>query len=176
MKSLGRSVSKIAAPILGRRGLGEAQILSEWAAVVGAEIAADSLPIKLAFGKGDRMNGTLYLKVTPGAGLKIQHLEPQIIERINGFFGYRAVGRLALRQGPIPRLRDKTPPPVIPLSAQQMGRVADTVAQVQDPTLRAALERLGQAVARAEQVKSDEKAASTTKTLPQRLARPLGSR
>jgi hypothetical protein len=56
MKSLGSAVSKIAAPVLGRRGFGEAQVILEWPAVVGQDLARDSLPVKLSFSRGDRSN------------------------------------------------------------------------------------------------------------------------
>jgi hypothetical protein len=109
MKTLGSAVAKIAAPVLGRRGFGEAQIILEWPAVVGEDLARDSLPVKLSFSRGDRLDGTLHLRVAAGAALEIQHREPVILERINGFFGYRAVGRLAIRQGPLPQRRPKPP-------------------------------------------------------------------
>jgi len=147
MKSLGSAVSKVAAPALGRRGFGEAQMILEWASIVGSGLASDTLPVKLSFGRGERIDGILHLRVTAGAAPTIQHLEPMLIERINGFFGYRAVARLALRQGPLPnRLRDKLPPVPRTLTAAEDAKLTEGLSTIADSDLRAALERLGRAV------------------------------
>ena len=146
MKSLGAAVAKIAAPVLGRRGFGEAQVILEWPAVVGQDLARDSLPVKLSFSRGDRLDGTLHLRVAAGAALTIQHLEPLILERINGFFGYRAVARLALRQGPLPQPRERRPPPPRTLTGPEQSALSQGLESIKDPELRAALERLGRAV------------------------------
>jgi len=146
MKSLGSAVSKIAAPVLGRRGFGEAQVILEWPAVVGQDLARDSLPVKLSFSRGDRLDGTLHLRVATGAALEIQHLEPLIIERINGFFGYRAVVRLAIRQGPLPQRAPPRPPELRPLSRGESAALEHDLEAVKDPGLREALDRLGRAV------------------------------
>lgn len=146
MKSLGSAVAKIAAPVLGRRGFGEAQVILEWPAVVGEALARDSLPVKLSFRGGERLDGTLHLRVAPGAALEIQHREPVILERINGFFGYRAVGRLAIRQGPLPQRPPPRPPEPRALTPTETATLDQEVAAIHDPDLRAAMERLGRAV------------------------------
>lgn len=123
----------------------------QWAAVVGEELARLSAPVKLSFGvpgtkeSGARVNGTLQLRVAPGAAIEFQHLEPVIVERINTFFGYRAVARLALRQGPLPR-RALPPSPPRSLSPAESLSLANSLDGITDPDLRAALERLGRAV------------------------------
>jgi hypothetical protein len=146
MKSLGNAVSKIAAPVLGRRGFGEAQVILEWPAVVGQDLARDSLPVKLSFSRGDRLDGTLHLRAAAGAALELQHLEPVIIERINGFFGYRAVARIAIRQGPLPQRAAPRPPEPRALSRAESAALEHGLEAVKDPGLRAALEGLGRAV------------------------------
>jgi hypothetical protein len=146
MKSLASSVSKIAAPVLGKRGLGEAQIVTEWAAIVGEDLARQTIPVKLAFGTGSRQNGTLHLRVASGAAPEVQHREPQIVERINGFAGYHMVGRLALSQGPIPAAKARPQPPPPPLALAEAAALDARLVAVGDPGLKAALRRLGEAV------------------------------
>jgi hypothetical protein len=148
MKTLGSAVAKIAAPVLGRRGFGEAQVILEWPSVVGQDLARDTMPVKLSFDRGaaERVGGTLHLRAAPGAALEVQHLAPLIIERINTFFGYRAVARLAIRQGPLPQPAvppNREPKPVAEADRAALERRLD---EVKDPELRAALARLGQAV------------------------------
>lgn len=143
---MSREVAKLAAPVLGRRGFGEAQFILEWPAVVGQDLARDSLPVKLSFARGDRTDGTLHLRVAPGAALEFQHLEPVIVERINSFFGYRAVARLALRQGPVARPGPARPPAPRALTTAENAALGRDLAGVKDPELRAALDGLGRAV------------------------------
>ncbi len=131
--------------MLGRRGFGEAQMVLQWASVVGPGLASETLPVKLSFGRGERVDGTLHLRVTSGAAPTVTHLEPVLIERINAFFGYRAVGRLALRQGPLPGAASARPERRRLTRAEATG-LAASVAAIDDPDLRAALYRLGHAV------------------------------
>jgi hypothetical protein len=88
----------------------------------------------------------LRLRVASGLGPEIQHRTPQILERINGFFGYRAVARLALVQGP--PLRPARPGPKLPrpLAAAEREALDQRLAGIKDPVLRDALRRLGAAV------------------------------
>ena len=139
-------MSKIAAPVLGKRGLGEAQIITEWPAIVGEDLARQTIPVKLTFAKGLRQDGTLHLRVAGAAAPEVQHREPQIVERINGFAGYHMVGRLTLTQGPIPgrTVARRVAPAPLPISEAQA--LDDRLATVADPELKAALRRLGEAV------------------------------
>jgi hypothetical protein len=146
MRRVGGELSRIAGRALGKRGLGEAQLLAEWSAVVGAELAAETLPIKLSFPAGGRKDGVLKLRVTSAAALSVQHREPQILERINGFFGYGAVARLALVQGPMPDKAGTGPPAHRALSPEEAAALAERVSQVSDPALKSALVRLGAAI------------------------------
>src|SRR5258708_13195702 len=106
MRATGASLPHIAKPILGKHGIGEAQLISEWPAIIGAELAQHCWPVKLSFRRGDRRDGTLKLRVAPAVAVEIQHREPVLIERINGYFGSRAVAR--------PPTPPATPPPPPP--------------------------------------------------------------
>ncbi len=146
MKSLASEVSKIAKPVVGKRGFAGGEIITQWAAVVGEDLAQRTLPVKLAFSKGERTGGTLHLRVAPGSAPEVQHLEPLIVERINGFFGYKAVGRLALKQGPLPGSTPPGPTPPRPLDSTEDANLVRSLDGITDPDLRAALERFGRAV------------------------------
>jgi hypothetical protein len=146
LRSVGQELPRIAGAVLGKRGLGEARLISDWAAVVGPELAAETLPVKLSFTAGGRKNGTLKLRVTSAAALTVQHREPQILERINGFFGYPAVARLALVQGPMPGTAERRPSGTHPLTPGETESLAARLAQVPDSGLKSALQRLGAAI------------------------------
>ena len=86
------------------------------------------------------------LRVEGPAAIEIQHLSAVILERVNRFFGWQAIGRLALRQAPL-RRRAAKPRPASP-DPEAQARVAATLPQIEDDGLRAALARLGAAVKR----------------------------
>jgi hypothetical protein len=133
-------------PLFGKRGLADGRIVADWAGIAGPLLARSCRPERIAFPPGDRTGGTLHLKVAPGGlATEIQHIEPLLIERINGHFGYRAVARLRLVQGPLPPPPPE-PDPAPPLAPEAEATLACTLAGVKDPGLRARLEALGRAV------------------------------
>jgi hypothetical protein len=79
------------------------------------------------------------------AALEIQHLSAVILERVNRFFGWQAIGRIALRQAPLRRRQPPAPPP--PLDPEIAARIAASL-PVEDEDLRQALGRLGAAIKR----------------------------
>src|SRR5665811_2090705 len=97
---------------LKTQGFASTEIIARWADIVGTEIAAHSEPMKITWPRanttGDMDDGvpepaTLVLRVEGPAALEIQHLSAVILERVNRFFGWQAIGRIALRQAPLRR-------------------------------------------------------------------------
>ena len=86
------------------------------------------------------------LHVAGTAALELQHSEVQILERINGFFGYPAVSRLRLIQAPPPRSSYRPAPVNRRVSAAEEIELAEAVRDIRDPGLRAALQGLGRAL------------------------------
>jgi hypothetical protein len=146
LRAIAAEIPKIAGAILGKRGFAEAQLVAQWPAIIGDALAESVSPEKLSFSRGERREGTLHLRVAPGVALEVQHREPVLVERINAFFGYRAVARLALRQGPPSRSFRPVPPPRRALKTEERQSLERQLAAVDHPELRAALARLGEAV------------------------------
>ncbi len=151
LRALGSSLAAVTKRAFARRGLTGADIARQWPAIVGRELAARCRPRQLRFPKaGEAVDGRLTLRVAPGWALEVQHLEPLVLERINSFFGYRAVARLVLQQGPLPVPRAEAgrrarPPAAEP--PQDLDRdLAAKLSTVTDPELRAALEGLGRSL------------------------------
>jgi hypothetical protein len=153
----GRSARPLAA-LLGpclvaafkRHGFASTEIVTHWADIVGAEIAAHAEPIKITWPRqgdvDDPEPATLVVRCEGPAILEIQHLSDVIIERINRFLGWRAIGRIALRQAPLTRRDKRIVPP--PPDAEEARRIAQSMTGIADEELRAALGRLGAAVRR----------------------------
>lgn len=132
------------------QGFASAEILARWNEIVGPEIAAHSEPLKINWprvqGEEAPEPATLVLRVEGPAALEIQHLSGLILERVNRFFGWQAVGRLGLRQAPL-RRREQPQPPAPPDPAVT-ARIADSLPEVTDDGLRQALARLGAVIKR----------------------------
>lgn len=146
LRAIAAEIPRVAGAALGKRGFGEAQLVTQWEAVIGPELAQKLSPERLSFPRGERRNGTLRLRVPSAFATEAQHLEPVLIERINAFFGYGAVARLTFVQGP-PLDAAPSAPRSRPLTQAEQREIEARVAGVADPELRAALQRLGAAVA-----------------------------
>jgi hypothetical protein len=68
-----------------------------------------------------------------------------IIERINRYFGWRCVGALKLKQGPVGH-RKAAPVVERALAPEQEVRIAELTSGMEDERLADALRRLGRAV------------------------------
>jgi hypothetical protein len=140
--------------VLKEQGFASTEILARWADIVGPEIAAHSEPMKINWPRvksdaGDTDQGepaTLVLRVEGPAALEIQHLSAVILERVNRFFGWQAIGRLALRQAPLRRVKPKMSPP--PPDPAVVARIAEGLPEIENDDLRQALGRLGAAIKR----------------------------
>lgn len=139
MRPIGHQVYKLTKPAFADRGFHAAAVLTDWPAIVGDQLAAHCCPEKL------ERDGTLVVRVASGFAVELQHLEPQILDRIATYFGHRAVTRLAMRQGPV----GDPPAPPEPLqrpNAAAAARAAADSQPVADQQLRDALTRLGTAI------------------------------
>lgn len=140
---------------LKTQGFASAEILARWGDIVGPEVAAHSEPMKITWPRANTSGtlaeetaepATLVLRVEGPAAIEIQHLSAVILERVNRFFGWQAIGRIALRQAPLRRREPrKAPPPPDPAVA---ARIAEGLPEIEDENLRQALARLGAAIKR----------------------------
>lgn len=146
LRALAASVARVARPALRKRGLAAGRIVSDWPEIVGPELAAQCIPEGLSSG-GKDLGGVLQIRVAGPLALELQHLEPVVIEKINGHFGYRAVARLRLVQGPLPTRPAAPPPTRRPLGAAEEAEIDAHVAPVAEGELKSALARLGRAIA-----------------------------
>jgi hypothetical protein len=140
--------------VMKAQGFASGEILSRWPTIVGEDLAAFCEPIKINWPRQNPKAvaadsppepATLVLRVEGPMALEIQHMSAVILERVNRFFGWQAIGRMALRQAPLRRReRPKAPKPPDPAT---VARIADTL-PVEDDDLRLAIARLGAAIKR----------------------------
>ena len=152
-KKHARPLADFIKPCLGdtfsRQGFASAELVTRWADIVGLDIAASCEPVRMQWGRSAKDEppepATLVLRVEGPTAIEIQHLSAVILERVNRFFGWQAVGRLALRQAPLTRRERRKP---ISTDVEAVSRAAGNLFGVEDEALRQALARLDVAVKR----------------------------
>lgn len=142
------------APACRRRGFATVDLVAHWGDIIGPSYADCTAPERLSWprrpaGVGDDEHdpALLTLRCSGGVALRLTHELPQVIERINMFFGYRCVGRIRIVQLPVHRIERRRPPPPVRLTVDEERKIAAAAAGIEDGALRAAVERLGRAVA-----------------------------
>lgn len=147
-KPLSVLLSDVFSDAYAKQGFAARELVTRWAQIIGPDLAAHCEPLKMQWPRpveGQAQEpATLVLRVEGPMALEIQHASDVILERINRFFGWSAVGRLALRQGPLSR-RERPRPSPAP-DAAQVEQIAQTLSSVEDDALRAALARLGASI------------------------------
>jgi hypothetical protein len=149
-KPLSQLVGKTIADLLAKQGFASTGIITHWPDIVGPEIADHAEPMRMIWPRrvheDDPDPATLVLRVEGPVALEIQHMSGIIIDKVNRFFGWRAVGRIQIRQAPLMRRnlkkKPRGPDPAV------VARLAAGMTDVVDEGLRDALARLGAAVKR----------------------------
>ena len=146
-KTLASQVVKLIKPMFGERGFADSSIVSNWHEIAGEYLASHSVPEKINYATRQKKKGTLYLRIDNGGlALQLQHLEALLIERINSYFGFGAIERIQITQGPLPKSPKNTYHPPRLLSKKEEQNLFDCLSEVSDDDLHEALERLGRAV------------------------------
>ncbi|HWK40292.1 MAG TPA: DciA family protein [Croceibacterium sp.] len=139
-------VPQIGRAAFRRFGFVQASVVTRWPEIVGDRHAQVCMPESIRFPPGEKSEGIMQLVVLPAHAPLIQHVIPEIIERVNRFFGYRAVARVKLRQGAVKRPHDqgaRTAPPSLKPIPMELG---ESLRDIGDPELRTVLESLARSV------------------------------
>ena len=134
------------------RGFAVARLLTHWPDIVGSEIAAMARPVNVTYGRG--FGATLTLLTTGAEAPMLDMQKETIRERVNACYGYAAIQKVRITQtaatgfaeGQVeftPAPKQTAPAPIAP-DVSEKARSATT--GVDDPSLREALERLGENV------------------------------
>ena len=148
-----RPLADLAASLLKdsfrRQGFASRELVTTWPEIVGADIAICAEPLKILWPRvpdgAPQEPGTLVLRVEGPAAIEIQHLSGIILQRVNRFFGWQAIARIAIRQAPVARRRKKEHRKIDEKAAEDVEKSLGTI---EDDALRQALGRLGAAIKR----------------------------
>jgi hypothetical protein len=154
-KAVGSFVPRLTRPAFERYGFSAAALITDWETIVGADLARFTMPERLKWPKrvawtGEevsdeergRPGATLVLTVASGRALDVQYKAAQLIERINSYFGYRAVADLRIVQvASLKPAEAAATTTLVPAATAPSSKPREELAQITAPGLRAALER-----------------------------------
>lgn len=159
-RAVGSFVSKLTQKAVQKYGFSAAALITDWRTIVGDELARYTEPQRLKWPRGveaygeteadaaGRPGATLVLRVDGARALDVQYNARQIIERINSYFGYRAVADMRLIQAPVEPLTASSKPRDVVAGKARRPVPSTDLGHIADDQLRAALERLQRSMAK----------------------------
>lgn len=143
---VGRLLPKSVRDMFRKQGFIEGAVVTRWPEIVGESMARRSMPTRLSFPRGKRSGGTLHIIVDGPFATELQHFEPLLLEKLNAFYGFGAVARVAITQAPLPKSPKARMRAIKPLSAADEKALAGMIGEGNNADLHDALERLGRQI------------------------------
>ncbi len=144
-------VSDLVDPIVARKAGMTAGLLSAWPEIAGLRLQEGCRPERLLWPRQRNEDdpfepATLVVACEGAFVLRLQHESREVIDRVNGFFGYPAVARLKIVQKPVHVPQTSRKVRVKPIGDGDRKTISEATARIESPRLRAALERFGETV------------------------------
>jgi hypothetical protein len=157
-RAVGSYMPKLTRKAFEKYGFSTAALITDWTSIVGGDLAGYTAPERLKWPRGvdfgevesgseGRPGATLMLRVDPARALDVQYKTAQIVERINGYFGYNAIAAVRIVQGTIVRATPQ--PPALtsgmrqaPARTRQPSPPPAALSAIADDGLREALAKL----------------------------------
>jgi hypothetical protein len=135
-RPVGALVPAITRPAFRKRAPAAAQVLADWAAIVGPALAATTAPRRLSAGR-------LTIACAGPVAMELQHLAPELIARINTYLGRATVSTIGFVQDHQPESPPASPPPPSPAAHAAAARA---VKNLPEGPLKEALAALGRSI------------------------------
>ncbi len=134
-------------PMIDQYGEAYVGILLDWPTIIGERYAKLTAVQYLKFPKDRKTDGILYIRCVSAAMPILQAQSPQLIERLNRHFGYRAIVNIRLQAGLVfDASIQKKKMPEIPLSENAHRTINKLTTDIANDELRLALQRLGEGI------------------------------
>ncbi|HFC04069.1 MAG TPA: DUF721 domain-containing protein [Rhizobiales bacterium] len=161
MKAVGKHFARVAEKAYARHGVAWAGLLTDWPGIIGAPLCDLCLPEKVTWpgqgkaragqgtsnrSKHQKIGGTLVIRVAYGRALEIQHMTPQIIDRINVYYGYNAISQIKILQGKVEKPKIVIKHRLPPLSPDISDQLDHQMTAIEDDKLKTALRNLAKGV------------------------------
>jgi hypothetical protein len=149
-RSAGETARRRLGEAAAGHGFAEPEVLIRWPEVVGERLSGLCVPVKVSYPRGGGLGATLLVRVEGARATEVEHLGPRIVERVNQFYGYRAIARLKVTQTtgggfteePARFVGLQQDIPIEP-SAPAKARAAELTQGIENESLRVALTRMG---------------------------------
>lgn len=147
-RPLADTTSDLLDPVLRKRAGINLSLIQSWEDIVGATIGQSSRPLKIIWPRRLHENdpfqpATLVVACEGFTAMRMQHETGEIINRINGFLGFAAIGRIKIEQKSLNREQKRRLRKPADIPPGQVRKIAGQTSLIEDDGLRAALERLG---------------------------------
>ena len=97
-KKVGKSLPKVIDKNIKERNFVEITLIKQWKEIMGQDIAKYCWPIKIIFSDIKNSNGIIFLKTKRGRSMEIEFKNDEIIEKLNQYFGYKAINKISVVQ------------------------------------------------------------------------------
>jgi len=150
-KLLADLVGKAMTPACRKRGFASVDIVAAWGDIVGERYGTRVQPDKLVWPRQPELTdpetppqpATLVVHTDGATALLLSHESTQVIERINTFYGWAAIGRIKILQKPV-RLKTATERKKLrSLTDKEEKKLDEQLEGVHNERLREALKKLG---------------------------------
>jgi len=147
LRPLSSHVAARLEPIMRKKGGFDLTLLENWPQIVGEQMAQICIPFKINWPRSaaERQTkpATLSIACEGMASLKIQHQADEIIEKINLFFGFHAIGKIKIVQKPSSHMPAMSPL-ARPLNPDETAWLEKQTRFIADDVLRCSMVRLGE--------------------------------
>tara|TARA_Y100001960_G_scaffold258971_2_gene278664 strand:- start:1375 stop:1851 length:477 start_codon:yes stop_codon:yes gene_type:complete len=143
LQRLGRIIHQITDPAIRKRGFLHTEIINRWDSIVGKDLSDTSIPQRVSHPTRQGKPAVLHVCVESARATEFQHMTPLVIERVNTYFGYRAIGAVRLSQDEIKKQPLQASDPPTTRDQELPAALANRIAQTRDIELREALKALG---------------------------------
>jgi len=154
-KKIGETLTKVNKKYSSKFGKNEFLIMSKWPQIVGTFFADHSEPDRISrvteeFNELDEpiFKNFLHVKVSPAAAVEFQHYKDTIIEKINSFFGYKAIADLRLQQNYIPKAKVNHKLNEMKISEEEKEIIKNEIDVIHDEELQKSIVNLGASIKR----------------------------
>ena len=96
LRPFGNTLPRGVKGILKKNGYNYSEIISKWSVLVGKDISNCSYPQSIKMKKGNS-NATLILAVNRGDEINVEYSKKEIIDKVNGYFGYKLISKIRLQ-------------------------------------------------------------------------------
>jgi len=95
-KKIANSLPKIVDKNIKEKNFIEISLIKKWKEIIGVNIAKFCWPIKIIYSDIKNSNGIIFLKTKRGRSMEIEFKNEEIIEKLNQYFGYKAISKISV--------------------------------------------------------------------------------